>query len=118
MGEPVKFERKNEVQLIPRENMNAVGDQIGELEAYKKALDAQSKDIRSALVVSMQEYEIDKWTTPNGTQITLVVEKDKEVAKFDFDLFAKENPALVEKYTREHTQYGKAPYVKITPPKQ
>jgi len=117
MNEVVEYKRKHEIQLIAREDMSTVGDEIGAITAKMKLLKQQEKDLREALLKSMLEYNVDKWVTEGGTQITIVRSQDKMVDEFDFDTFAKENPLVVEHYTKPTLKIGKEPYLKITPPK-
>lgn len=117
MGETVEYKRKNEIALLAREDINPVGDEIGMLAKEISILEKQKKDTAEVILTAFNEYDIDKWITPNGTQITRVIGQDKEVEEFDFKTFAEENPALAEKYMKRVTKYGKAPYIKITPPK-
>lgn len=70
------------------------------------------------LKIAMEESNIKKWTTNNGTQITLVADgEDKEVMKFDETLFKKEDPETYAKYQKLKLQKGRSGYIKITLPK-
>ena len=91
------------------------------VEEYDKA--------KSELKTAMETQGLKKWTTPNGTQITLVLDTpDKEVEEeyYDEDKFIAENKELHEQYHNKLAEYkgtktvikkGKKGYVKITLPK-
>lgn len=76
------------------------------------------KKVKDELAIAMEEHSIKKFTTNNGTQITLVPSgKDTVVKVFDEKTFTAENPELAEKYMIEKVKKGRTGYVRITPPK-
>ncbi len=80
------------------------------IKAYKKK--------KEELKIAMEEHGIKKFTTNNGTQITLVPDgKDTTVKVFDEKTFTAENPEMAEKYMIEKVKKGRGGYVRITPPK-
>lgn len=124
-----------EEDLQPKEVIE-LSNQIVEIEnqliAFKE-LEKSQKKLKEQLKKSMEEYQIKKWETPNGTKITLVLDgedKEVEVKKVDTEKFEKENTDLIsdfnkmqdkynetqEKYTTTETEIkkGRSGYVKIT----
>ena len=86
---------------------------------YFKELEKQYKEAKENLKKAMEEHSIKKWTTNNGTQITLVPDgKDTTVKVFDEKTFTAENPEMAEKYMVEKIKKGRSGYVRITPPQQ
>lgn len=93
-----------------------------------KTIQKQCDEIKVKLKEAMEKQSLKKWTTPNGTQITLVADSpDKEVEEeyYDEDKFIAENTELHEKYTNKLTEYkltrkvvkkGKKGFVRITLP--
>ena len=89
----------------------------GQMLAFKD-LENQYKDAKENLKKAMEDHCIKKWTTNNGTQITLVPDgKDTTIEVFDEKTFIAENPEMAEKYMIEKTKKGRTGYVRITPPK-
>ena len=89
-----------------------------QLQAYKE-LTKKYDDFKAKLKQAMEENDVKKWETPNGTLITLVKDtEDKEVSELYFDelKFALENQELHDKYmtSRKVVKKGKKGYVKIT----
>ena len=86
---------------------------------YFKELEKQYKEAKENLKKAMEEHGVKKWTTNNGTQITLVPDgKDTTVKVFDEKTFTAENPEMAEKYMAEKIKKGRSGYVRITPPQQ
>lgn len=89
----------------------------GQMLAFKD-LEKQYKDAKENLKKAMEDHCIKKWTTNNGTQITLVPDgKDTTAKVFDEKTFTAENPEMAEKYMIEKVKKGRTGYVRITPPK-
>lgn len=93
----------------------AIEDQL----SIYKQLEEQYKEIKSKLYNAMKEYQVKKWTTPNGTQITRVdgiEETTVLVDKFDEEAFKFDNEELYQQYVRTVSQVkkGRSGYVKIT----
>lgn len=83
-----------------------------------KALEKQLKEVKQELKSAMEKRGIKKWTTNNGTQITLVADgEDKNVTVFDEAKFKAENEELYNFYQVGVKKKGRAGYVKITLPK-
>ncbi|HHX69282.1 MAG TPA: endonuclease [Gallicola sp.] len=124
-----------EEDLQPKEVIE-LSNQIVEIEnqliAFKE-LEKSQKKLKEQLKKAMEEYQIKKWETPNGTKITLVADgedKEVEVKKVDTEKFEKENADLIsdfnkmqdkynevqEKYTttEKEIKKGRKGYVKIT----
>lgn len=117
---------------VPSEIIN-ITNQIIEIEnqllSFKK-LENQAKELKEQLKLSMQKNNISKWTTLNGTQITLIPDKEdkeEEIAFVNEEKFYKENKELVDTYKTTRLNYtehkiefvkGKKGYVKITPKKE
>lgn len=92
-----------------------------QLAGYKQ-LEQQYKEVKDNLYKAMQNYQIKKWTTLNGTQITRVDGSDDTtitVKKFNEEQFKSDCTELYEKYVEDVQQIkkGRAGYVKITLPK-
>lgn len=106
-----------EEELLPKEIIE-YANEIAEMEtqiATYKLIEARYKKLKSDLKEAMETYGVKKWTTNNGTLITLVADgEDKMVKKFDEKLFKEENPELHEKYLTDTIQKGKSGYVRIT----
>lgn len=80
-----------------------------------KAIEKQLKEAKQELKSAMEKRGIKKWTTNNGTQITLVVGgEDKTVSVFDEAKFKAENEELYNFYQVGVKKKGRAGYVKIT----
>ena len=84
-----------------------------------KAIEKQLKEAKQELKSAMEKRGIKKWTTNNGTQITLVADgEDKTVSVFDEAKFKVENEELYNFYKVGVKKKGRAGYVKITLPKE
>lgn len=107
----------SEEDLQPKEVI-ALSNQIIALEEHLtiyKQLEEEQKKLKASLKSAMQEYGIKKWTTPNGTKITLVADgKDKEVEAFNEDNFKKDNEELYKKYLEKKIKKGRSGYVLIS----
>lgn len=80
-----------------------------------KAIEEEQKNLKAQLKAAMEKYNVTKWTTNNGTQITLVADgEDKVVRKFNEKLFKDHNLDLWDEYSEEVIQKGKSGYVRIT----
>lgn len=93
----------------------AIEDQL----SIYKQLEEQYKEIKNKLYNAMKDYQVKKWTTPNGTQITRVdgiEETTVLVDKFDEEAFKFDNKELYQQYVRQVSQVkkGRSGYVKIT----
>ena len=98
--------------------------------AEMKKKEKESKELKAQLKAAMENNNIKKWETPNGTKITLIPDtpdKEVEIEYYDEDRFIAENTELHEKYhnklaeykeTRKEIKKGKAGYIKITLPKE
>lgn len=85
-----------------------------QLQEFKK-LEKEYKEMKDNLKKAMQEHIVPKWTTPNGTKITLVNDgEDEEVEVFNEDNFKKDNEELYKKYLEKKTKKGRNGYVLIT----
>lgn len=90
--------------------------------ASYKLLEEQYKAVKEELYKAMQDYQIKKWTTNNGVQITRVDGSEGStvtVNKFNEEKFKEEHQDLYESYVEEiqQTKKGRAGYLKITLPK-
>lgn len=110
-----------EAELLPVD-LSELSDKLVAVEKQLKLYDEivkQQKELKAQLKKAMEENNVKKWTTNNGTQITLVPDsEDKIVKKFNEDKFKEENEEIYNKYLEDKTQKGKAGYVKITLPKE
>lgn len=88
------------------------------LQEYKD-IEAEAKEMKANLLKAMQDYNVKKWTTNNGVQITRIdaTEGGKEKV-FDEKSFKEADPAMYERFLTEKTKRGRAAYVKITLPKK
>ena len=107
-----EFERKNQTGLIPRSQLGQVTQRIVELERDAKTIKEVEAAMRKQIIKAFQTYGITKWDI-DGATIRLIVEEDKIKDEFDFKTFAKENPDLVKKYTKQTWKPGKEPYIRI-----
>jgi putative phage-type endonuclease len=88
-----------------------------QLQEFKK-LEKEYNEMKSKLKIAMQENNIPKWTTPNGTKITLVDDgEDEEIKVFNEEKFKEENEELYKRYLEKTIKKGRSGYVKITFPK-
>ena len=133
----IDLEKVKENPLITEEDLLPVdikskAELVVELEnrlAEYKAMVEQYDKAKAELKTAMETQGLKKWTTPNGTQITLVLDTpDKEVEEeyYDEEKFIAENTELHEQYHNKLAEYkgtrtvikkGKKGYVKITLPK-
>lgn len=112
---------------------------LAEYDEIKK----QRDDFKAKLKVAMEKENVKKWTTNNGTQITLVADgadttvkkfnrslleteksdkfnnycHEETVIVFDEETFKTAEPSLYDKYTEEIIKKGRSGYLKITLPK-
>ena len=85
-----------------------------QMQSYKE-LEKRYKEFLGKLKTAMEQSNIKKWETPNGTKITLVEDSpSKMVDKFNEEKFKEENAELYQKYVEPKEQKGKSGYVKIT----
>lgn len=110
-----------EQELMPTdltELSNKVLQLENELKVYenlKKQYDTFKEQLRQAMI----DNNVKKWTTPNDTQITLILDSpDKEVMKFNEDKFKEDNEELYNKYLETKVQKGRKGSLRITPPKE
>ena len=88
---------------------------LAEYDEIKK----QRDDFKAKLKAVMEKENVKKWTTNNGTQITLIPDGvDSTVETFDEKTFKAENEEVYKKYLVEKTKKGRKGYVKITIPKE
>lgn len=110
-----------EEELMPTD-LTELSNKVLELEkqlAMYDSLVKQRDDFKERLRQAMIKNDVKKWTTPNNTQITLVLDtEDKEVQKFNESKFTEENADLYEKYLETKIQKGRKGSVKITLPKE
>lgn len=110
-----------EEELMPTD-LTELSNKVLELEkqlAMYDSLVKQRDELKERLRQAMIKNDVKKWTTPNNTQITLVLDtEDKEVQKFNESKFAEENADLYEKYLETKIQKGRKGSVKITLPKE
>lgn len=84
------------------------------LKLYDEIVKERDK-LKQDLKEAMQNNNIKKWETPNGTLITLVEDTEsKIVKKFNESKFKEENENLYNKYLEDKEQKGRSGYVKIT----
>lgn len=106
-----------EEDLQPKEVIE-LSNQILALEEHLtiyKRIEKEQKELKNKLKSAMQEHGIKKWTTPNGTKITLVDDgEDKEIEVFNEDNFKKDNEELYKKYLEKKIKKGRSGYVLIT----
>lgn len=106
-----------EEELLPVD-LTEISEQVLALEielAKYNELVEQHKELKTQLKNIMQDRKVKKWTTNNGTQITLVADgEDKEVQVFDEKKFKEENEELYQSYLETKIKKGSTGYVKIT----
>ena len=110
-----------EEELQPSEIIglsNKVVELENQLVDYKE-LDTEYKKTKQELYNAMKKYNVKKWTTNSGVQITKVdATEDKVISidKFNEEKFKEENEELYSKYIEkvEETKKGKAGYVRIS----
>ena len=84
------------------------------LQLYKD-LEEEEKELKEQLYEAMEKYNIKKWKTPNGTQITKVASTpDKTIMKFNEDKLKQEQPILYASYCEEKIQKGRKGSIRIT----
>lgn len=120
-----------EEELMPvdlTELLNKLVAVENQLKLYDEIV-KQQKELKAQLKKSMEENNIKKWTTNNGTQITLVQDtpdKEVEVEYYNEDQFIADNFELHQAYHNKLAEYkdtkieikkGRTGYVKITLPK-
>lgn len=113
-----------EEDLQPREIIE-LSNQVIKFEQQMiafKALETQYQDLKAKLFTAMIEYQVKKWTTNNGIQITRVdgsEDKVVTVSKFNEDKFKTDHADIYAQYVEqvEQTKKGRSGYLKITLPK-
>lgn len=89
-----------------------------QLESMKQ-LEKELKSAKAELKRLMQENDVKKWITPNGTKITLVPDgEDTVISAFNEKKFAEEKPDIYAEYLEEKLKAGRSGYVRITLPKE
>ena len=89
-----------------------------QLESMKQ-LEKELKSAKAELKRLMQENDVKKWITPNGTKITLVPDgEDTIVSAFNEKKFAEEKPDIYAEYLEEKLKAGRSGYVRVTLPKE
>ena len=89
-----------------------------QLESMKQ-LEKELKSAKAELKRLMQENDVKKWITPNGTKITLVPDgEDTIVSAFNEKKFAEEKPDIYAEYLEEKLKAGRSGYVRVTIPKE
>ena len=89
-----------------------------QLESMKQ-LEKELKSAKAELKRLMQENDVKKWITPNGTKITLVPDgEDTIVSTFNEKKFAEEKPDIYAEYLEEKLKAGRSGYVRVTLPKE
>ena len=87
---------------------------LAEYDEIKK----QRDDFKAKLKAAMEKENVKKWTTDNGTQITLVADgADYTIKEFNEGKFKAAEPSLYDKYAEEKIKKGRIGYLKITLPK-
>lgn len=109
-----------EEELQPKE-LQELSERVLELEnvlAEYKAIEEEQKTLKAALKAAMEAHGIKKWTTYNGTQITLVADgKDTVKQVVDEKKLETKYPETYLDCLMDKKVKGKAGYVKITLPK-
>ena len=89
-----------------------------QLESMKQ-LEKELKSAKAELKRLMQENDVKKWITPNGTKITLIPDgEDTFVSAFNEKKFAEEKPDIYAEYLEEKLKAGRSGYVRVTLPKE
>ena len=89
-----------------------------QLESMKQ-LEKELKSAKAELKRLMQENDVKKWITPNGTKITLIPDgEDTIVSAFNEKKFAEEKPDIYAEYLEEKLKAGRSGYVRVTLPKE
>lgn len=105
-------------QDLIKKSVVLLANKVIELENQLKGYDDIKKkydDFKMQLKEAMQQNNVDKWETPNGTKITLVKDSpNKIVKKFNESKFKQENELLYNKYLEDKEQKGRSGYVLIT----
>lgn len=110
----VEYVRKNALVIKDKEQLKTVGDEIGNMVKSLNDLDKKIKTIKNAMYDAMVKFNIEKWQTPNGTQIIAVKpSEDKKVMKFDEKAFASAHPRLYKEFCKETVQTGKSGYIRV-----
>ena len=110
-----------EEELQPKEVVEYANKVIvleQQLESMKQ-LEKELKSAKAELKRLMQENDVKKWITPNGTKITLVPDgEDTIVSAFNEKKFAEEKPDIYAEYLEEKLKAGRSGYVRVTLPKE
>lgn len=93
-------------------------DKIKQINDIKK----QYETFKEQMFNTMKDGGIDKYTSPNGIQFTIVAEspdKTKVTMEFDTDSFKETHPELYDEFTKpvETIVKGKKSYLRVTVPK-
>lgn len=110
-----------EEELQPKELIE-LSNEVVPLENQLKALKAieqETKKLKAELYKKMTEYDIKKWTTNGGVQITRIDPTPPTTLTekvFDIEAFKTAHPDLFEQYNIEKTttKRGRTGYIKIT----
>ena len=110
-----------EEELQPKEVVEYANKVIvleQQLESMKQ-LEKELKSAKAELKRLMQENDVKKWITPNGTKITLIPDgEDTIVSAFNEKKFAEEKPDIYAEYLEEKLKAGRSGYVRVTLPKE
>lgn len=110
-----------EEELQPKEVVEYANKVLAleqQLESMKQ-LEKELKSAKAELKRLMQENDVKKWITPNGTKITLVPDgEDTIVSAFNEKKFAEEKPDIYAEYLEEKLKAGRSGYVRVTLPKE
>lgn len=110
-----------EEDLQPKKLIKLANEVISlenQLASYKEIINKYEL-LKTQLYEAMKEFNIKKWTTNNGTQITRVLASKDTIVKekiFNETKFKEENKELYDQYLeeKETVKKGRAGYVKIT----
>ena len=110
-----------EEELQPKEVVEYANKVLAleqQLESMKQ-LEKELKSAKAELKRLMQENDVKKWITPNGTKITLIPDgEDTIVSAFNEKKFAEEKPDIYAEYLEEKLKAGRSGYVRVTLPKE
>lgn len=117
-----------EEELVAAEGQNelaVVSDKVAEIEfklVQIKAVEDQAKALKEELYGLMNKYNVKKWTTSNGVQITKIDGKEdttEVVEEFNLLKLKEEAPEVYVKYAYKTTKVvrGRKGSLRITLPK-
>lgn len=110
-----------EEELQPKEVVEYANKVLAleqQLESMKQ-LEKELKSAKAELKRLMQENDVKKWITPNGTKITLIPDgEDTIISAFNEKKFAEEKPDIYAEYLEEKLKAGRSGYVRVTLPKE